>query len=104
MLSVDKMLRLFIELIFIMLGGMIVWLALSGRFAHRFDPTGVKSLVLSAALIAWGVRVLLQRKQFWMKWENWTRGLSLVLVGVLMLAMSRAPFAWVGPLLAAAGG
>ena len=34
-------------------------------------------------------------------WENWTRGLSLALLGVLMLVTSRVPFAWVGPMLAA---
>src|SRR6266516_3926789 len=33
----------------------------------------------------------------------WTRGLSLVLLGVLMLAISRVPFAWVGPMLASLG-
>jgi hypothetical protein len=30
--------------------------------------------------------------------------LSLVLLGVLMLAISRVPFPWVGPMLAACGG
>jgi hypothetical protein len=39
-----------------------------------------------------------------LRWENWTRGLSLALLGILMLVISRVPFSWVGPLLAAAGG
>ena len=101
MLTPDKMLRLFIELIFVLLGGLVVWLGVTGHIL--FDRRKISWLVLSVALIVWGVRVLLQRGQFWLKWENWTRGLSLVLVGVMMLAISRVPFPWVGPLLATAG-
>jgi len=41
---------------------------------------------------------------WWLRWQNWTRGLSLSLLGVLMLVISRVPFAWVGPMLAAGGG
>ena len=101
MLTIDKMLRLFVELIFVLLGGLVVWLGVTGHIL--FDRRRVSWLILSVAVIAWGARVLLQRKQFRLKWENLTRGLSLVLVGALMLAISRVPFVWVGPLLASAG-
>ena len=101
MLTVDKMLRLFAELIFVLLGGLVVWLGLTGHIL--FDRRKISWLILSVALIAWGMRALLQRKQFWLKWENWTRGLSLVLVGAVMLAIARVPFDYVGPLLATAG-
>ena len=101
MLTTDKMLRLFVELIFVLLGGLVVWLGVTGHIL--FDRRRVSWLVLSVAVIAWGARVLLQRRQFRLKWENLTRGLSLALVGALMLAISRVPFVWVGPLLTAAG-
>lgn len=101
MLTIDKMLGLFVELIFVLLGGLVVWLGVTGHIL--FDRQRISWLILSAALVAWGARVLLQRRQFWLKGENLTRGLSLVLVGALMLAISRVPFVWVGPLLAAAG-
>jgi hypothetical protein len=104
MLAPDKMLRLMIELIFVLLGGLMVWLGLTGHFLFNFNASGAGWLILSAVVILWGGRALFGAKQWWQKWENWTRGLSLVLVGALMLAISRAPIEWVGPLLATAGG
>jgi len=41
--------------------------------------------------------------RWWSRGEQWTRGLSLTLLGIVMLAISRVPFLWVGPLLAFAG-
>lgn len=103
MLTADKMLRLFVELIFVLLGGLVVWLGVTGIFIYRFNRHGVSWLILSLVLIAWGARVLAQKKQFWLLWENLTRGLSLVLVGGVMLAIAYVPFPWVGPLLAVTG-
>ncbi len=60
-------------------------------------------LILSVALILWGLRALYGPNKWWARWENWTRGLSLTLLGVVMLAISRVPFLWVAPLLATAG-
>src|SRR5882762_2310479 len=51
-----------------------------------------------------GLRALYKPGQWWLRWQNWTRGLSLSLLGVLMLVISRVPFVWVGPMLAAGGG
>jgi hypothetical protein len=101
MLTPDRLLRLMIELIFVLLGGLVVWLGLTGHIL--FNRRGIPWMVLSAALIVWGVRALYQPGRWWALWENTTRGLSLVLLGILMLAISRVPFAWVGWLLAAAG-
>jgi hypothetical protein len=102
MLTPQSVLRLTIELIFIMLGAIVVWLGLTGRvLVERHKPSW---LILSAALILWGVRALYGgTKKWWARWENWTRGLSLTLLGVVMLVISRVPFLWIGPLLAAAG-
>jgi hypothetical protein len=102
MLTPERLLRLMIELIFIMLGGLIAWLALVRHIA--VDRHGVGWLILGVALILWGLRALYKPGQWWLRWENWTRGLSLSLLGILMLAISRVPFLWVAPMLTAAGG
>ena len=102
MLTPERLLRLMIELIFVMLGALIAWLALVRHIA--VDRHGISWLILSVALILWGLRALYKPGQWWLRWQNWTRGLSLALLGVLMLAISRVPFSWVTPMLAAAGG
>ena len=100
-LTPQRMLRLMIEVIFLLLGVLVVWLALTGRIpVVRHNPSW---LILGAALILWGLRALYGPKKWWARWENWTRGLSLTLLGVVILAISRAPFLWVAPLLATAG-
>ena len=100
-LTPDKSLRLSIEVIFILLGGLVIWLGLTGHIF--FDRHRIGWLLLSVALIVWGARALYQPGKFWSRWENTTRGLSLLLLGAVMVAISRVPFAWVGPLLAAGG-
>src|SRR6059036_2860292 len=101
MLTPERLLRLMIELIFVMLGLLVVWLGLARRI--YVDRHGAAWLVLSVALTLWGFRALYKPGQWWLRWENWTRGLSLALLGVLMLVISRVPFTWVGPMLAALG-
>jgi hypothetical protein len=100
-LTPQRMLRLMIELIFLLLGVIVIWLGLSGGVSvEHSKPSWI---IVSAALILWGVRALWAPNKWWARWENWTRGLSLVLLGLVMLAISRAPFLWIGPLLAGAG-
>ena len=101
MLTPQRLLRIVIEVIFVLLGALAVWLGLSGQlFFDRHSPTW---MILSAALILWGLRALYKPGQWWSRWEHWIRGVSLILLGTIMLAMSRAPFSWVGRLIAAAG-
>lgn len=101
MLTPQRALRLMVEIIFLLLGGLVVWLALSGRITvERHRPSWY---ILSAALILWGLRALYGPNRWWARWENWTRCLSLVLLGLVMLAISRVPFEWVAPLLVSAG-
>src|SRR5271170_6224832 len=101
MLTPQRMLRLMIEMIFLFLGVLVIWLGLTGRVSvERQKPSW---LILSIALILWGLRALYGPNKWWAQWENWTRGLSLTLLGVVMLAISRVPFLWVAPLLATAG-
>ena len=102
MLTPERLLRFLIELIFILLGFLLVWLAL---VRHSYVDRHSKSwFILSVALILWGLRALYKPGEWWLRWQNWTRGLSLALLGVLMLVITRVPFAWVAPMLAAAGG
>lgn len=101
MLTPEKLLRLTIEIIFLLLGGLIVWLGLTGHIF--FDRRKISWLILSVALILWGLRALYSPGKQSSRGENWTRGLTLTLLGLVMLAISRVPFSWVGPLLAAGG-
>jgi len=104
MLTPERLLRVIIELIFVMLGGLLVWLGLRGPLSGGIvDRHSVSWLILGVALILWGLRALYKPGQWWKRWENWTRGLSLVLLGALMLAIIRVPFSWVEPMLMAAG-
>jgi len=101
MLKPDRLLQLVIELVFVLLGGLIVWLGFTNHIF--FDRTSAGWLVLSVALILWGLRALYKPGQWWARWEIWTRGLSLVLVGMVMQAISRVSILWVGKLLALVG-
>lgn len=101
MLKPDRMIQVMIEIIFILLGGLLVWLALTRHIF--FDRSGTGWTVLSAVLILWGLRGLYKPGQWWARWQIWTRGLSLMLLGLVMLVIARVPTLWVGPLLALAG-
>jgi hypothetical protein len=102
MLTPQRALRLMIEVIFVLLGVLVIWLALAGRISDE-QRHSVSWLILSGALVLWGLRALYGPNQWWARWENWTRGLSLILLGVVMLAISRVPFSWIALLLASAG-
>jgi hypothetical protein len=101
MLSPARLTELLTEFVFLLLGALVMWLAASGRI--YFDRRGAGWLILSAGLIAWGLLALAKPGQFWAKWQKWNRGGSLVLLGVVMLSISRVPFDWVVKLLALAG-
>ena len=101
MLSPARLSQLLVELVFLLLGGLVVWLGLHGRI--YFDRRSVPWLIISGALLAWGLLALARPGQWWARWQKWNRGLSLVLLGALMLAVTRVPFLMVGKLLAAAG-
>ncbi len=101
MLSPARITELMVELMFLLLGTLMVWLGVNGPY--RFDPHGVFWLVLSVALLAWGLLALARPGQWSARWQKWNRGLSLLLLGAIMLAATRVPFLWVGKLLALAG-
>lgn len=101
MLTPQQVLRITIEIIFVLLGALVVWLGLTQHIL--FDRHKPGWLLLSGAIIVWGLRALYKPVPAWSPAERWTRGLSLALLGMVMLAIARVPFPWVGPLLALAG-
>ena len=101
MLTTDRLLRVVIELMFVLLGVLVVWLGVTGRI--YVDRGTAPWMILSVALILWGVYAFYRPGRSWLRGERWTRGLSLTLLGIVMLAIARVPFLWVGKLFAVAG-
>jgi hypothetical protein len=102
MLTPQRLLTLLIELIFVLLGLLVAWLGLTGHIF--FDRHKVSWLLLSVAIIVWGVRGIYRKPGSKpAALEDWVRALSLALLGLVLLAMTRVPFLWVGPMLACAG-
>ena len=66
LLTPQRALRLTIEVIFVLLGVLVIWLALTGRILverHRLSW-----LILSGALILWGLRALYGPSKWWARW------------------------------------
>src|SRR6202011_3335657 len=102
MLTPERLLRLVIEIIFVLLGLLVVWLGLTGHIF--FDRHKMPWLLLSVALILWGIRGIYRKPGSKPPPpEDYTRAVSLTVLGIVLLAISRAPFAWVGHLRACAG-
>jgi uncharacterized membrane protein HdeD (DUF308 family) len=95
-------LRLFIEVILAVLGGFILWLAL---VSHKFpDRHALSWLILGVVLMAWGAFTFFRARGLRTYWLDRIGGITLLLVGGLVLVISRAPFEYVLPLFAATGG
>jgi hypothetical protein len=105
MLSPANLFRMMTEMIFALLGGILAWVGLSGRFI--VDPRKPAWLGVGAVLVYWGARA-------WMKTERAARtaermvarvgGASLAIVGLMMLGLEFVQFRRVGTVLAIAGG
>ena len=105
MLSPANLLRMVTEMIFVLLGGFLVWVGLSSRF--MFDPRKPAWLGLGAVLVYWGVRAWMKTTRAARSAERATArvgGASLALVGLIMLGLVFVEFRWVGTVLAMAGG
>jgi hypothetical protein len=101
MFSPAKLTQLAVEMIFLLLGVLVVWLGATGHI--NFDRRGIGWLVISVGVAAWGLLALGKPGEWRARWQKWNRGGSMVVLGLLMLAISRVPFLWVGRLLAACG-
>ena len=101
MVSPERLSQSIAELVFVLLGALVIFLGINRRI--YFDRHGVAWLVLSVALIAWGLLALAKPGQWRAKWHKWNRGGSMVLLGAVMLAISRVTFLGVSRLLILAG-
>jgi hypothetical protein len=100
-----SLLRMTNEVIFVLLGGLLMWIGMSHRFL--FDPRKPGWLGLGVILVYWGARA-------WIKTRNaapaaerlavQVGGASLAIVGVMMLSLIFVEWRWAGPVLALAGG
>ena len=95
-------LRLLIELIVAMLGGFILWLAL---LSHKIPDRHASSwLTVGVLLMVWGAFTFSRARGLPTYWLDRVGRISLLLVGGLMLVLTRVPFEWVTPMFAAIGG
>jgi hypothetical protein len=100
-----SLLRMTNEVIFVLLGGLLMWVGLSNRF--MFDPRKPAWLGLGVVLVYWGARA-------WIKTQRAARtaertavrvgGASLAIVGLMMLSLIFVEVRWAGTMLALAGG
>ena len=102
MRSATDLLRVFIEFVFILLGSMILWVAVTGRYF--FDRRDLRWIALGTALFLFGAQGLWRCRKSPGATEDLVRGVSHVLVGLLMLGVAALPFGFEGPLLGIAGG
>lgn len=107
MLTPAHLFRMMNELIFVLLGGLLVWLGLT---YHIFlNPRRPAWLLLGGLLIIWGARTWMRASRARIvvaaqRAAARIRGASLILVGALMISLAWLEFRWTGAALAAAGG
>lgn len=101
MLTPARLTQLTVELVFVLLGLLVVWLGLHDYI--NFNPRSVVWLAISIGVMVWGALALARPDQWWMRWQKWNRGGSLIVLGLLMLAIGRVPFGLAGKFLALCG-
>jgi len=105
MLAPASLFRLLSELVFVLLGALLVWVAWTGQLL--WNRRSAVWLGLGAFLVYWGLRAWWQADRAKTRRElaaETVRGISLALVGALMLGIAWLPFPWIAVLLGAAGG
>ena len=107
MLNPANLFRMMTEFIFVLLGGFLVWLGLSGRLdPGNFNPRGPAWLGLGAVLVYWGARTWAKTARSARTWDRTAAqvgGTSLILVGFTMWSLVFVEFRRVGIAFAAAG-
>ena len=101
MLTPARLFLLLVELMFVLLGALLLWVAVSGRVF--FNPRATAWIALGGFMVFWGVRTWFSAGRYTTRAEDRVRGASLALVGLMMLGAAATRFAWVAPLLGAAG-
>lgn len=99
MTSTTQLFRLMNEVVFVLLGALLGWAAFTGHY--YFNPRNMTWILLAGLLVAYGVVAAM--------WSSgprsiaMVRGGSLVIVGLIMLALSHVILRWVQPMLILAG-
>ena len=105
MQNANQLFRIINEIIFVLVGALLLWVAFTGRYI--FNARQPAWLILSAAMILWGLRTYRQARRVperrW-RYAAHIGGGSLVLVGTLLLSLAWTPLRLAGFVLAAAGG
>jgi hypothetical protein len=99
-----QLFRVVNEMVFMLVGALLLWLALTGRYF--FDPRQPSWLILAGVLVVWGVYTWSQARRVKASGVRLAMKIgasSVVLVGLIMASLGWAPFAWAGVLLGAAG-
>jgi hypothetical protein len=98
------MFRLMTEIVFMLAGALLLFVGLSGQY--MFNARRPSWLVLAAILIFWGLRTWRRARLIAvrnLRLAAQLGGVSLILVGAIMLSLAWARLGLVGPLLAIAG-
>jgi hypothetical protein len=104
MVSPASLFRMLTELIFVLLGGFLVWLGLSGRVF--FDPRRPAWLGLCAVLIYWGARAWLKTTRAARTADRTVNRIgagSLIVIGCILLSLAFVELRWAGIIMALAG-
>jgi hypothetical protein len=102
----NQLFRLINEMVFLLVGALLLWVGLFGRYLHLFDPRQATWLIATSVLMVWGVYTWRGAPRFAAAKERLAiriGGASLILAGLVLLSLAWAPFRWAGVLLAAAG-
>ena len=100
------MVRLMTEMVFMLAGTVLLFVGLTGRFMAGFNARGPSWLLLAAILIFWGLRAWRRSRLVAVRGLRAAAqlgGVSLILVGAIMLSLAWVRLGMVGPLLAIAG-
>ncbi len=82
--------RVLNELVFVLLGGMLMWIASTGRYL--FNPRRMAWILISGMALVLGLMSLLTRGGEPSRAGAYVRGGSLILVGLVMIGMAWAPY------------
>ena len=104
MLSPSQLTRLVTEMVFILAGALLLFVGLTGRYL--FNARRPSWLVLAVILVFWGLRAWRQSRLVAVRSLRLAAqlgGISLILVGAIMISLAWVRLGLAGPLLGVAG-
>ncbi len=108
MLNNNQLFRLLNEMVFLLVGALLVWAGLfGGQHLYFFNPRQPSWLILTGVLMLWGLRTWRKAPRVPAGGERAAMrigGGSIALAGFILLGLAWSSFRSAGFLLAAAGG